>query len=270
MASQYFDAQPRSPSARERSAVALPDLVVRRADRSRGVQPRLARHRHPAAAARGAAAGGRPARSSTSAAATGAIALALARRAPAATVWAVDVNERARALCRGERGTQRRSTTSGRSRPTRSRRTCASTTIWSNPPIRIGKAALHELLRRWLGRLSPTGPPCSSSRSTSAPTRSPRWLSAKAGTSTGSLPRRLPPPRRPAAAPALRTDARRWPGRCAGHGPSRAPASAGAAQRAAGLRRGAGRPRCGARVPRCVRPRPVRRRVRRASAARTR
>ena len=30
-------------------------------------------------------------------------------------------------------------------------------TIWSNPPIRIGKDALHELLRTWLGRLAPGG-----------------------------------------------------------------------------------------------------------------
>lgn len=29
--------------------------------------------------------------------------------------------------------------------------------IWSNPPIRIGKAALHELLRTWLPRLTPDG-----------------------------------------------------------------------------------------------------------------
>ena len=29
--------------------------------------------------------------------------------------------------------------------------------IWSNPPIRVGKAALHELLRTWLPRLSPGG-----------------------------------------------------------------------------------------------------------------
>ena len=27
--------------------------------------------------------------------------------------------------------------------------------IWSNPPIRIGKAALQELLREWLPRLAP-------------------------------------------------------------------------------------------------------------------
>ncbi|WP_084104294.1 class I SAM-dependent methyltransferase [Demequina sp. NBRC 110056] len=29
--------------------------------------------------------------------------------------------------------------------------------IWSNPPIRIGKAALHELLATWLPRLAPGG-----------------------------------------------------------------------------------------------------------------
>ena len=29
--------------------------------------------------------------------------------------------------------------------------------IWSNPPIRIGKAALHELLLTWLARLAPDG-----------------------------------------------------------------------------------------------------------------
>jgi 16S rRNA (guanine1207-N2)-methyltransferase len=30
--------------------------------------------------------------------------------------------------------------------------------LWSNPPIRIGKDALHELLRRWLRRLAPGAP----------------------------------------------------------------------------------------------------------------
>jgi 16S rRNA G1207 methylase RsmC len=29
--------------------------------------------------------------------------------------------------------------------------------IWSNPPIRIGKEALHELLLTWLPRLVPGG-----------------------------------------------------------------------------------------------------------------
>ena len=29
--------------------------------------------------------------------------------------------------------------------------------IWSNPPIRIGKPALHAILDTWLGRLAPDG-----------------------------------------------------------------------------------------------------------------
>jgi len=29
--------------------------------------------------------------------------------------------------------------------------------IWSNPPIRIGKQALHELLLTWFARLAPEG-----------------------------------------------------------------------------------------------------------------
>ena len=29
--------------------------------------------------------------------------------------------------------------------------------IWSNPPIRIGKEALHDLLSTWLPRLAPDG-----------------------------------------------------------------------------------------------------------------
>ena len=29
--------------------------------------------------------------------------------------------------------------------------------VWSNPPIRVGKAVLHELLERWLGQLAPAG-----------------------------------------------------------------------------------------------------------------
>ena len=37
------------------------------------------------------------------------------------------------------------------------RRTLVFDQIWSNPPIRIGKAELHALLRRWLPRLAPDG-----------------------------------------------------------------------------------------------------------------
>ena len=87
---------------------------------------------------------------------TGAIALTMAHRAPGATVWAVDVNERARDLCRANAARNGLANV----------RVCAPdevphdvrfATVWSNPAIRIGKPALHAMLRRWLGRLAPGG-----------------------------------------------------------------------------------------------------------------
>lgn len=85
---------------------------------------------------------------------TGAIALAMARRAPAATVWAVDVNRRARALCAlnaAANGIENVRVAAPDEVPDDVR----FAAIWSNPPIRIGKDALHDLLLHWLGRLAP-------------------------------------------------------------------------------------------------------------------
>jgi 16S rRNA (guanine1207-N2)-methyltransferase len=87
---------------------------------------------------------------------TGAIALTMARRSPAATVWAVDVNERARALCRNN--AERNGISNVRvCAPDDVPADVAFETIWSNPAIRIGKPALHAMLLRWFGRLAPTG-----------------------------------------------------------------------------------------------------------------
>ncbi|MCU1350891.1 MAG: transporter [Acidimicrobiales bacterium] len=88
----------------------------------------------------------------------GPIACALARRGGAGTtVWAVDVNERARGLARanaddGGVGDQVRVAA-----PDDVPADVGFDQIWSNPPIRIGKPALHALLQRWLGRLTPGG-----------------------------------------------------------------------------------------------------------------
>ena len=86
----------------------------------------------------------------------GTIAVPLARRAPGAAVWAVDVNERARTLC--DANAEANAVSNIRVAapddvPTEIEFDC----IWSNPPIRVGKPALHELLLTWLGRLSPAG-----------------------------------------------------------------------------------------------------------------
>ena len=87
----------------------------------------------------------------------GPIACVLATRSPGATVWAVDVNERALELC------ARNAATAGLAnvrcvRPDAPEIPARFAAIWSNPPIRIGKQALHELLRSWLSRLGPGCP----------------------------------------------------------------------------------------------------------------
>jgi 16S rRNA G1207 methylase RsmC len=86
----------------------------------------------------------------------GPLALTMARRRPAATVWAVDVNERAVELCGRNAG--RLDLTNVRAvLPGDVPADVRFGAIWSNPPIRIGKDALHALLLEWLPRLSPDG-----------------------------------------------------------------------------------------------------------------
>lgn len=86
----------------------------------------------------------------------GPIAVALAARAPAATVWAVDVNERARALATANAAALGLGTVRVAA-PEEVPAGVRFAGIWSNPPIRVGKAALHELLGTWLDRLAPDG-----------------------------------------------------------------------------------------------------------------
>ncbi|MFP5346431.1 MAG: class I SAM-dependent methyltransferase [Actinomycetes bacterium] len=82
----------------------------------------------------------------------GPLALAMGMLSPDATVWAVDVNERALALVR------RNADSLGLARvravrPEQVPDDVPFAAIWSNPPIRVGKAALHALLLEWLPRL---------------------------------------------------------------------------------------------------------------------
>ncbi len=86
----------------------------------------------------------------------GPIALTLARRAPAARVIAVDVNERARRLCAANAARNGLDNVEVMA-PDEVETDQRFDLIWSNPPIRIGKAELHALLEMWLGRLTTTG-----------------------------------------------------------------------------------------------------------------
>ena len=86
----------------------------------------------------------------------GPIAITLARRSPAAVVWAVDVNQRALELVR--RNLDRAGVTNViPARPEDVPPEIRFSAIYSNPPIRVGKAALHDMLEQWVGRLEPDG-----------------------------------------------------------------------------------------------------------------
>ena len=87
---------------------------------------------------------------------SGPIALTMAKRSPDATVWAVDPNERARDLT--ARNAERNGLANVRvCAPSDVPQELRFSTIWSNPPIRVGKSALHDLLSGWLGRLTDDG-----------------------------------------------------------------------------------------------------------------
>ncbi len=86
----------------------------------------------------------------------GPIALAAAKRAPDATVWGVDVNNRALELATANA----EANNIANARFGTAEQVPADMSfdlIISNPPIRIGKQALHELLTIWLDRLTPDG-----------------------------------------------------------------------------------------------------------------
>ena len=86
----------------------------------------------------------------------GPLALTLGLLSPRATVHAVDVNERAPDLARRNAAALRLPGV----RPTTADGIPDAVRfdlIWSNPPIRVGKAVLHDLLRTWLPRLAPDG-----------------------------------------------------------------------------------------------------------------
>jgi 16S rRNA (guanine1207-N2)-methyltransferase len=84
----------------------------------------------------------------------GPIAITLAHRNPQATVWAVEVNGRARALCADNvaaAGLHNVRVVAPDEVPS----DVVLDRVWSNPPIRVGKDELHEILETWLARLAP-------------------------------------------------------------------------------------------------------------------
>lgn len=153
----YFSAAPSTPSARQRLRLHLPDLSLDLVtDRGvfsadgvdAGTKLLLAEAPVPADLAGDVLDLG---------CGYGPIAVTVARRAPATTVWALDVNERALAL------TVENAAAAGVGDRVRAVTEAAVpaevsfAAIYSNPPIRIGKRALQDLLATWLARLAPDG-----------------------------------------------------------------------------------------------------------------
>ena len=86
----------------------------------------------------------------------GPIAIALAKKAPKARFWAVDVNERALELTRANAVSAEVPNVTAHA-PREVPNDLRFDAIYSNPPVRIGKAPLHELLLTWLRRMRPDG-----------------------------------------------------------------------------------------------------------------
>ena len=86
----------------------------------------------------------------------GPIAISLAFASPEASIWAVDVNDRALALTRAN-ADHLSILNVNTVRPEDVPAELTFAAIWSNPPIRVGKAELHAMLEHWLPRLEADG-----------------------------------------------------------------------------------------------------------------
>jgi 16S rRNA G1207 methylase RsmC len=84
----------------------------------------------------------------------GALTLSLALLSPHAGVWGVDVNQRALDLVR-RNAAAAGATNVTAALPDDVPDDVRFDAIWSNPPIRVGKQALHALLLHWVPRLAP-------------------------------------------------------------------------------------------------------------------
>ncbi len=87
----------------------------------------------------------------------GVIGLAVARAVPGCRVTGVEVNERALLLANENAAALGLADRFAALAPDDVPAEATYDEIWSNPPIRIGKPALHALLLAWLPRLNPGG-----------------------------------------------------------------------------------------------------------------
>ena len=86
----------------------------------------------------------------------GPLAISLALESPEAAIYGVDVNDRALAAAT-KNAVSAGTTNTIFGQPETIPPAQSFDLIWSNPPIRVGKDQLHEILTTWLPRLSPEG-----------------------------------------------------------------------------------------------------------------
>ncbi len=87
----------------------------------------------------------------------GVIGLAIAASSPSATVTGIDVNQRAVLLANENAAALGVTDRYAAMTPDQVPNGATYDEIWSNPPIRVGKQALHDLLLTWVARLAPGG-----------------------------------------------------------------------------------------------------------------
>lgn len=89
----------------------------------------------------------------------GPIALTMALQSPEAKVFATDISPRALDLTKRNAKICKTTITTGLPTEIYSKLQALGgiDIIWSNPPVRIGKKELHDLMRKWLPLLKPTG-----------------------------------------------------------------------------------------------------------------
>lgn len=157
--SHYFDAAPATSSSPRTIELVLPDLFLELSTDS-GVfsaqqvdgGTRILLKDHPPLASLPTA----PAHILDLGCGYGPIALSAAKRAPDAHVWGVDVNERALELAQSNAASNGiENVTFGRADQIPAEQ--HFDLILSNPPIRVGKQVLRDLLATWLDRLTPQG-----------------------------------------------------------------------------------------------------------------
>ena len=151
----YFNAAPAVASAREEVTVQLPDGPLR-FETDRGVFSHGRLDAGTAVLLREAGPLPESGELLDLGCGAGPLALTMARRRPGSTVWAVDINERAVELC-GANAAALGLANVRAVLPEAVPADARFAALWSNPPIRVGKAALHDLLLTWLPRLAPDG-----------------------------------------------------------------------------------------------------------------